>query len=208
MRFVFLKIAFLLVVVIGAVMSAEQWKVMETGRRSSGALTSPSGKDMGEYVQGDRAAPDTEITLVFAVKQKDISATAAAIADPSSPLYGKHMTRDQIDEMTAIPESEEAVKSYLVKNGIQPQHMTRSYIQAEAPVRAWEQALNTQFYTYSNSVTGSSMVRTHEYSLPAPMFNHVRAVLNTVQLPVAMHGGPRQAAQEQRQTVAGHQQAK
>ena len=57
--------------------------------------------------------------LVFYVKQRNadiLSERLKEISDPKHPSYGKHMTKEQVNELTANKEAEEDILKYLKTN--------------------------------------------------------------------------------------------
>lgn len=168
-------------------MSSDSWHVME----SNADHESRAKLHELDFEKMERASADEIITLTFVVKQHSIEDLALSIADPSSPNYGKHLTREEIEALSRNIEGENAVKAYLDKFHVKViDNSSKSYISGEAPVRVWEEAIHTEFHHYLNKKNGKVLVRTDQYSLPNSVAQQVHSVLNTVQFPVPMHGGP------------------
>jgi subtilase family serine protease len=170
--------------------SADHWRVME----SSDEHGSPFMKQQRalDFVKKERVSADEVITLTFVIKQNDIEDLALSIADPASPNYGKHLKRDEIEALTRNIDGENVVKAYMDKYHIKAgERSLKSYISGEAPARVWEEAIHTEFYHYLNTKSGETIIRTDRYSLPESVAQHVHSVLNTVQFPSTIHGGPR-----------------
>jgi len=141
--------------------------------------------------------PFTVIELVFSVKQNDskLKETLQAVSDPHSSRYGKHLTKQEVDEMTANPEALEATKAFInTVDGVTVIEKGDKYhIGASATVSNWEKVLACQFSNFEKTDSKGiniKLIRTHEYSLPDNVAPHVQAVLNTVQFPIEIHGGP------------------
>lgn len=84
------------------------------------------------------------------------------------------------------------MRSYLAEHGITDIQTKGfgSYITAKAPVQVWEKALNTEFFDYRNALTGQELTRTDRYSLPSDLAPHVASVMDAMEFPVPVHGGP------------------
>lgn len=116
---------------------------------------------------------------------------AEEIADPSSPMYGKHLTKQQVDEMVGNPAGMAIVEEYLHSLGATIDKKTVSSIEATAPISTWERAFNTEFHDVTvPHLPDRVLYRAKTYSLPQRVAQHVQMVMNTVQLPAPMHGGP------------------
>eukprot|EP01031_Cornospumella_fuschlensis_P026218 gene26218-31673_t len=143
---------------------------------------------------GGRVPRDTEHTCVFFIKnprQDELTRLANDIADPNSPNYGKHLTKQQVDEMSRNPEGEAAIEAYLISHGARIDKKTSSNIVATAPISVWESVLNTEFFEVESPASpGQTLQRAHAYSLPDNVAQHVNMVTNTVQMPVRISRGP------------------
>ena len=146
----------------------------------------------------DKPTGDTIIELIFNVKpgnEELLMNTLLAVSDPSSPKYGQHLSKKQIDDMTANADGQRETTLFLNSvPGIKTSTCTDPlHITASAPVASWEKALKTTFYNFEkldSSGAKTSVIRAHEYSLPEHVAPHIAAVFNTVQFPVERHHGP------------------
>lgn len=172
-------------------MEGVKWVKMESARghphgESSSLAHTPTW--------GDRVASEAQHECIFYLKNKNqhlLEEKLAQVSDPNSPMYGKYMTKDEIDSMMKDEESENAIVQYVESIGGNVTKKTSSAITAVAPIRVWEQGLNTQFYTVQMPNVSHTVTRAREYSLPEHVAKHVSAVLNTVQLPAEItRGGP------------------
>lgn len=151
--------------------------------------------DQAGVLWGGRVARDTEHTCVFYIKnprQEELTRMANDIADPNSPNYGKHLTKQQVDEMSRNPEGEAAIESFLTSHGARIDKKTSSTIVATAPISAWEAMMNTEFFEVESPAAGpgQTLQRARTYSLPDTVAPHVNMVTNTVQMPVRISRGP------------------
>jgi tripeptidyl-peptidase I len=146
----------------------------------------------------DRPTGDTVIELIFNVKpgnEAKLLSALLAVSDPSSPQYGQHLSKKEVDELTANAEGQRETTLFLnsvpgikTSTGIDPSHII-----ASAPVASWEAALKTTFFNFeklNSSGVKTSLIRAHEYSLPEHVAPHIVAVFNTVQFPAEIHHGP------------------
>ncbi|RYY68870.1 hypothetical protein EON63_24325 [archaeon] len=182
-----LSIIFLCIVILGAMaMAHASWVKMEDMKESH--------LQQAGVVWGGRVARDTEHTCVFFIKnprQEELTRLANDIADPKSPNYGKHLTKQQVDEMSSNPEGEAAIESFLTSLGARIDKKSSSNIVATAPISVWETALNTEFFEVeAPAAPGQTLQRARTYSLPDTVAQHVNMVTNTVQMPVRISRGP------------------
>jgi hypothetical protein len=163
-----------------------------------------------------RAAAEAPHDLVFAVKplnMDQLEAHLLDVSDPTSPRYGQHKTRGEVDDMTRNRDGQRAVLAHLRSvPGIVVMDKTRNgeYIVARAAVGVWEAYLDTTFHVYEHtrpvkntpaaasagsllrgaatpSTTTRKIIRCEQYSLPAALHPHVAHVFNTVQMPMHRH---------------------
>ncbi len=168
--------------------NANTWiKMEEAGNHGTHAVGA-------NYVWEDRAAPSTVHECKIYVKNKNMNILEERlnqVSDPHSGSYGKHMTKQEVDELTKDQDAHKAVNEYLAANGITVTKTTSDCLTVQAPVATWENALNTQFFqVHKDSQPDNKLVRSHEYSLPENVASHVSMISNTIQLPVEIRHGP------------------
>lgn len=156
------------------------------------------------FVMGNRASPEVTHDVVFVVKHKNLDELSRILyetSDPSSSNYGKHMSREEVANLTSNPDSLESVRKYLVEQGVAIISTTKygDRIKARAPISLWEEMFNTEFHTFSYLLEGvvgnnsssqntkNNLVRTAKYYLPECLDEHVESVFNTVQMPNIRH---------------------
>ncbi|KAL7945380.1 peptidase S8/S53 domain-containing protein [Trichoderma barbatum] len=98
-------------------------------------------------------------------------------SNPDSPEYGKHMTRDEVNDLFAPHnDSVDAVHNWLEAEGIKIERMSQSdnrqWIQFHATVEELENLLNANYDIYEDKNTGIRQVGTDEYSIPTDLLNH------------------------------------
>lgn len=148
------------------------------------------------YTSIERADGATVIELVFHVKpssEEKLLEILMAASDPTSPSYGKHLSKAEVDKLTYNPEGLAETTKFLESiPGLSfSTHGDPLVISASASVASWETALNAQFLNFKKpDSSDDAVVRTHEFYLPESVAPHVIAVFNTVQFPTMMRPGP------------------
>lgn len=102
------------------------------------------------------------------------------LSDPDHPDYGNFLTRDQVQTHLAPSDSSiEAVKTWLAANGIENVSSQYDSITFPATVSEAEKLLHAKYQTFENQLTGKSVIRTLEYSLPNSIIKQVALVQPT-----------------------------
>jgi tripeptidyl-peptidase-1 len=141
-----------------------------------------------KWIQQRRAEGTRMHEVMFAVKQRNLDVLdkiLIEVSDPRSPLYGKHLTFEQVGKITANPEATSDITRWLTTLGAEIVSMTPrgEYIKAKAPISLWEDVFGTEFYSYAHATLGEEY-RAEHYNLPAGKEEMLSAVFNTVQFPV------------------------
>lgn len=152
------------------------------------------------YTSTERTDGATVIELVFHVRpssEEKLLEILMAASDPTSPSYGKHLSKAEVDDLTNNPVALKETTTFLqsIPGLIFSTHGDPLVISASAPVASWESALNAQFLNFKKQLTTETsvtetVIRTHEFYLPENVAPHVIAVFNTVQFPMQMRPGP------------------
>ena len=129
--------------------------------------------------------------LIFVVRHKNMDQIVAILNDisnASSQNYRRHLSKEQIDDLTSNKESRAAVVSYLISIGasISTEVQSWEYITATAPVGLWGSFFQSTFYKYyqlQHDGSKKEFIRAHEYSLPMEMNDHIEGVFSIIQLP-------------------------
>ena len=124
-------------------------------------------------------------------------------SNPKSPTYGKHLTREEVREMTTDFEGLRKVEEFLQQLSQQASEesmgevtitkKTDSAISAQAQIGVWEKAFNTTFFRVNHTKrdgTTEKINRARQYFLPEQLAGHVRMVMGTVQMPTELSRGP------------------
>ena len=138
----------------------------------------------------DRASPSAQITLFFMMRQSNVEQLLEAfhaVSDPSNLKYGKHLSNEEVNLLTApsdyaLRETERYIHNFTHQN-IYSSTPNRDMLEVTVSVHAAEQILNCEYYVYTHTRTGETMLRTSGYSLPESIAPFVAAVAPTVFLP-------------------------
>ena len=97
---------------------------------------------------------------------------------PSSPRYGKHLTFDQVKELTRNDVAAADTIWWLTKCGATDVALSPSadVVHATLTVQQATVCLKGDFKRYRSAATGDSIVRTESYELPGTVARHVVAV--------------------------------
>ena len=155
-----------------------------------------------DIVRLNRVSPIQMHDVIFVVKQRNMDELLRILEDVSdftSPHYGKHMTSEEIADLTSNPNSRDKIVEYLEMAGasVVGESLYGEYITASATVSIWEHMLNAQFHTYAvlpadreevnyrieDDKSVKHYIRTDRYSVPTSLDEHVESVMNTIQLP-------------------------
>ncbi|KAJ7612282.1 family S53 protease [Roridomyces roridus] len=127
---------------------------------------------------------DEELTLRIALSHSDIEGLQErtyAVSDPANSLYGGHLSTEEIAEFVQPrPETLSAVTTWLTSHGISPVPTSVSpfndVLQITIPVRQANVLLGADFQAFVHETSGTRMVRTLSYGIPAKMESHIRYV--------------------------------
>merc|ERR1719253_2144359 len=120
------------------------------------------------------APREMQIELTFAVKQnglQELHDTLMRVSSPSSPDYGKHLSNEQVQAMTApAGEHIDAVRTMLFKHNVKTFTSTSNndMIIATVPVEIAESMLSTMYFQVRHSKSGVEVSRALDgYKLPS-----------------------------------------
>ena len=138
----------------------------------------------------NRAPHDHLHEVVFVIQQKNVDELTSIlydISDPHSPNYGQNWTREKVADFTSNAEGRDAVVSYLHLNGasVISETLAGEYIIAKAPIKIWEEILNTEFFSLilkGPDKSTKTFIRAESYCIPRDLDMHVAGVLNAVEV--------------------------
>ncbi|KAJ7111426.1 family S53 protease [Mycena epipterygia] len=131
------------------------------------------------FVDSGIAPAATELTLRIGLRPNNITGLEAAlyaVSDPASPLYGQHLTAEEVSQFVRPTEQTvSAVSEWLLENGISSKAIAHAgeTLQIVIPVVKANQILSTQFSVFTHVETGITSIRTLEYSIPSTLFHHI-----------------------------------
>ncbi|KAJ7859357.1 Pro-kumamolisin, activation domain-containing protein, partial [Mycena olivaceomarginata] len=126
------------------------------------------------FVQSAAAPAKQEITLRIALKQNNIAGLETElykVSDPVSEFYGQHLTLEEVVEFVKpTDETLAAVSSWLSENDIDAKPVTPSgdMLEIKIPVSEANDLRSAQFSVFTHVETGKTIIRTLQFSLPAP----------------------------------------
>ncbi|KAF7345392.1 Subtilisin-like protein [Mycena venus] len=118
-------------------------------------------------------------------KLDELISSLYEVSDPAHERYGQHLSKEEVDALVAPhPDTVEAVESWLLHHGINPvdaqfRSASGEWITIRVTVAQAERMLDTKYGVYYHPASGSSVVRTMEYSLPAELHSHVQMISPT-----------------------------
>lgn len=129
--------------------------------------------------------------VTFVIRQRNMIELTTILNDVSdlrSVNYGRHMTKEEVAQLTSNPEARDAVVSHLTDSGatIVAETLHGEYITANASISVWESMFNTQFFMFHQQKHDSTIrkfVRAESYSIPIGLQLHVEGVFNAVDMP-------------------------
>ncbi|KAF2170428.1 hypothetical protein M409DRAFT_64175 [Zasmidium cellare ATCC 36951] len=100
------------------------------------------------------------------------------IADPSSPRFGKHLAKREVDELFApAPDTITSVKTWLMKSGIHDARIgltqSNGWIAFDARADEIEDLLDTEYFWYEHIPSGDLTVGCENYSIPEGLQTHI-----------------------------------
>jgi len=128
--------------------------------------------------------------IVFAIKQKNLEKLeeiTMQVSDPTSTMYGKHLTHDAVHRMTANPAAAAAVRAWSKQYPALLLKDTSShdeYMTFDAPLSTWNEILTTKFVKMQHTETGEALIRSPSFTMPAELEQHVAHMFNVVELPL------------------------
>lgn len=175
-----MKIAFFAVLAFAAVFCTAE--VLETWKYAP-----------ADWVRMDRCDGSEAIELTLAVSltnTQELEQLLITVSDPDSSLYGKHMTKEELDAFTApTSESVQRVASWLKAYGITDDSIIASsnygFIKVSTTVKVAEKLLNTQYYTYKHKTADFTVLRTNgAYEVPTAIAADLDFISPTIRFPV------------------------
>ncbi|TFK80828.1 family S53 protease-like protein [Polyporus arcularius HHB13444] len=136
------------------------------------------------FVALGQASQEATVPLTFGLPMADrdgLHATLMDVSDPASPNYGKYLSKSEAEKFSAPPaESVTAVKDWLSKNNLTAVvGKSGNSLRVNLPVHQANALLNANYTKYEHKATGTQVLRTLSYSLPAEVQQHLSYVYPT-----------------------------
>jgi len=145
--------------------------------------------NQGGYEKLEKSKNDDNHEIIFCIKQKNreyIEKLIYEVSSPRSPKYGKHLSRQEVADLTTDIVATNAVIDYLKSKNIEYFVTTYGeYIKATATIETWENILQTKFDKYYND-DGNFIHRSsnREVTIPSELSNHVQHILKINDFPL------------------------
>ena len=153
-------------------------------------MTIPNEFKMHAWTSTGKARDHEWHEVTFAIKQNNIEYLKDRIAQTSdldSPMYGQHLSHEEVGKLVQNKEATKAVTEWLESNGVVAASTHYGeYIYAGATVGVWRELLKAKFHRYEPmdpDKKGGFVLRAREYSLPERIAKHVDTVLKATHLP-------------------------
>lgn len=142
-----------------------------------------------------RSAADVRIALTFAVRHSEGGKAALEekllqVSTPGSPLYGKHLSNEEVHRLVQPAEEHVAsVKAFLKSYEVTFESMNSDVIEVDVSVREAEALLGAEYHELQKIDAGPNDVSIHRilskdgYSLPIDVAEAVDFVAPTVTVP-------------------------
>ncbi|KAJ7491667.1 peptidase S8/S53 domain-containing protein [Mycena galericulata] len=149
------------------------------------------------FVYSGLASSATELTLRIGLKSNNITGLEEAlyaVSDPASALYRQYLTANEVAGFVRpIDETSAAVKEWLLDYGIPSKAVTPAgdVLQIVIPVIKANEILSTQFSDFTHIETGTTSIRTLEYSIPSALLGHIDFVHPTTSFTPPIRSRPK-----------------
>ncbi|KAJ7618157.1 family S53 protease [Mycena polygramma] len=148
------------------------------GRRTMSVHESRTEPARG-FVKSSVAPAEKDLTLRIALKQTDIAGLETVlyqVSDPASAQYGQHLTADEV--ATFVKPTDDtlaAVTEWLAENSIAAKPVTPAgdMLEITIPVSQANDLLAADFSVFTHVETGTTSIRTLQYSIPASLQGHI-----------------------------------
>jgi tripeptidyl-peptidase-1 len=134
--------------------------------------------------------PESVMTMQIGLKQADmpgLEKKLLKISQPDSGTYGQWLSKDEMEKYTSpAKETVDLVRTWLAAFGIDKNSIsqpTPDWMEVRVPISKAEIMLTSKYAMFKDSVTGKTVPRATEYSIPLLLHDHV----DTIQPTTAFH---------------------
>ncbi|KAI0696966.1 family S53 protease-like protein [Cerioporus squamosus] len=147
------------------------------------------------FVAIGQASQEATVPLTFGLPMADRDGLHAAlmdVSDPASPNYGKYLSKAEVEKFSApTAETVTAVKNWLAKHNLTAvAGKSGNSLRVNVPVHQANTLLTANYTKYEHKATGTKVLRTLSYSLPAELEQHLSFVYPTIQFIPPATGKP------------------
>ena len=143
-----------------------------------------------DFTRADNIEVDrnTNHKVVIALKQLGVDFLenfVYQVSDPSSPTYGKYLSREEVGKLTINQPGLDAVREYLRANDIMEYQETLygEYVSVTSTLGKWENLFGAEFMPYKHISSEAIYFRSTAYEIPSTLTEHVFAIYNIMELP-------------------------
>ncbi|CEJ90361.1 hypothetical protein VHEMI06150 [[Torrubiella] hemipterigena] len=152
---------------------------------NSALLTKQALSSVPEGWQRENAAAPADHKLDLHIRLREenldrLQQRLLEISDPGHPEYRKHLSKDELDAMTAPTKNTvDSVTQWLASNGIAAGKIQSGYMKVSLTVEQANKALGADYAVYKQGTTGRQVVRTTSYSLPKDVYDAIAMIQPT-----------------------------
>lgn len=132
----------------------------------------------------ENAAPsDHQMQLHIRLKEQNLDQLqkrTLEVSDPEHESYGKHMSKAEVDALTApSQETVDSVSKWLASHGIDAGEHSSGFLSVSVTVDQAKKLLDADYGVYTHASTGRQTVRATSYSLPQAVHGSIDMVQPT-----------------------------
>jgi tripeptidyl-peptidase-1 len=169
--------------------------VERAGRRTAAPCVAAQTCTSKDWRLTHRADSDDLVRAIIAVKELNLDVLDQIVKETSniySPRYGKHLTFEQIGELTRNQVAIDAIESFLLSHGVKTFKKTLNgdFFVIYMTVEQAETILNTQFHRFESKAHQKTIIRALEYTIPSELVEHVELFGDVVSFPLTLRPTP------------------
>ena len=127
--------------------------------------------------------PEQSLKLRVALKQRNVDEFEKQLLErstPGHPKYGKYLEGHEVEALLQpTEESSKAVSNWLKECGVRDIEQDKEWINFKTNVETANKMLNTSFLWYKHDEHKTAALRTHEYSVPGHITEHLDLIQPT-----------------------------
>lgn len=152
--------------------------------------------DVSDFSKLHSSAAELLHDVVIAVTQRNMDELHDMLMErshPNSVMYQQWLSTDEIDTLTQNKEGVKEIQQWLTSHDISITRISKhlNYIHAKAPIKVWEDVLQTKFHYWKDTRDINGKVkyyhRSEDYTIPSHLSRHITAILKTSQVPPILY---------------------